>query len=145
MLDTTDRKLLSLLSGDARQPYADLGRQVHLSAPAVHARVKKLESSGAITGYTIRVSPEAVGKPVCAFIRIVANREPCELTAKALAAIPEIEECHSVAGEDCVLAKVRTETPAALQELLQRLREIPGFERTVTTMVLRTHFERGPC
>ena len=119
---------------------------MHLSAPAVHARVKKLEQSGAIRGYTIRVDPERIGKSVCAFIRVLLTGGMCDSVAESLAAMPEIEECFSVAGEDCILVKVRTATPLELQELLQRIGRLPGFGRTVTTIVLRTHFERAmPC
>lgn len=144
MIDGTDRTLLGLLSEDARRPYAELGNEVHLSAPAVHARVKKLEQSGAIRGYTIRVDAERLGKSVCSFIRILLTGGLCEKAATALEAFPEIEECYSVAGEDCILVKARTATPLELQELLQKIGRIPGFGRTVTTIVLRTHFERAP-
>ena len=143
MIDATDRTLLGLLSDDTRQPYAELGQQVHLSAPAVHARVKKLEQTGAIRGYTIRVDPERLGKSLCAFIRISLTGGVCDRTARELEAIPEIEECYSVAGEDCILVKARTATPLELQELLQKIGRLPGFGRTVTTIVLRTHFERS--
>lgn len=144
MIDGTDRTLLGLLSQDARQPYAELGQRVHLSAPAVHARVKKLEQSGAIRGYTIRVNPERLGKPVCAFIRILLTGGLCNTAARSLEMLPEIEECYSVAGEDCILVKARTATPCELQQLLTKIAGIPGFGRTVTTIVLRTHFERAP-
>jgi Lrp/AsnC family leucine-responsive transcriptional regulator len=144
MIDGTDRTLLGLLSEDARQPYAELGQRVHLSAPAVHARVKKLEQTGAIRGYTIRVDPERLGKSVCAFIRILLTGGHCDRATASLQAFPEIEECHSVAGEDCILVKARTATPSELQELLEKIARLPGFGRTVTTIVLRTHFERTP-
>lgn len=143
MIDATDRKLLGLLSDDARCQYGDLGKNVHLSAPAVHARVKKLEQNGVIQSYTVRLHPARVGKPVCAFIRILTTAQCCDQLAKAMSELPEIEECHSVAGEDCLLVKARTSTPEALQNLLQRIQKVPGFSRTITTMVLKSHFERG--
>ena len=144
-IDETDGTLLVLLSEDARRQYADLGKAVHLSAPAVHARVKKMEQSGVICGYSIKVDPESVGKSTCAFIRIMETQtpKPCQTVGDALKAFPEVEECHSVAGEDCILAKVRTATPGALEDLLHRIRQIPGVQRTVTTVVLRSHFERA--
>lgn len=143
MLDSTDRKLLGLLTEDARSQYGDLGKSVHLSAPAVHARVKKLETQGVIEGYTIRVNAASVGRPVCAFIRLITANHTCAEIAKSLRAFAEVEECHSVAGEDCMLVKVRTESPEALQDLLGRMSAVPGFTRTITTIVLKSHFERG--
>lgn len=143
LIDETDGMILKLLSEDARRQYADLGKAVHLSAPAVHARVKKLEQMGIIRGYTIKVDPETLGKPVCAFIRIVESGTPCDDLAAELKVFPEIEECHSVAGEDCVLAKARTSTPYELEMLLKKIRQISGVQKTVTTVALRSHFERG--
>ncbi len=80
---------------------------------------------------------------MCAFIRVNAGNQSCADTAKFLEGFPEIEECHSVAGEDCVLLKVRLATPAELDDLLQKVRKAPGFQRTLTTVVLKSHFERG--
>lgn len=142
-LDQVDKKLLSLLNTNARQQYADLGKALHLSAPAVHARVKRLEKEGIIENFTIKIRPEAANKTVCAFIRVNAGNQSCADTAKFLEGFPEIEECHSVAGEDCVLLKVRVATPAELDDLLQKVRKAPGFQRTLTTVVLKSHFERG--
>ena len=142
-LDSLDRKLLTMLQADARTQYLELGRNLHLSAPAIHARVRKLEKAGVIEGFTIKVRPESIAKFICAFIRISASNSACADTAKLLEKFPEIEECHSVAGEECVLIKVRVANPLELDSLLQRIRKVPGFQRTVTTMVLRTHFERG--
>lgn len=143
MLDDTDRMILRLLTEDSRIQYAELGKKVHLSAPAVHSRVKKLEQSGVISHYTVAIRPEAIDKHVCAFVRIMLGSTPCEETAKRLHDFPEIQECHTTAGEDCILIKVRVTTPTMLDHLLQRMRRIPGIQRTVTTVVLNSHFERG--
>lgn len=142
-LDPQDRKILSILQNDSRTPYAEIGKKVHLSAPAVHARVRKMEQNGVIKRHSIEVAPEKLGANVCAFIRITKTKHACAEVAQHLEKIPEVEECHSVAGEDCLLAKVRTATPLALTHLLDRMRAVPGIERTVTIVVLESHFERG--
>lgn len=142
-LDDTDRKLLSLLAEDARTQYADLGKALNLSPPAVHARVKKLEKEGIIERFTIRLRPEAVDKPVCAYIRLTMGDKPNTETAAFLMKFPEVEECHGVAGEDCMLVKVRVTTPLDLDGLLAKIRKAPGFQKSITMMVLRSHFERG--
>ena len=83
MLDQTDRKLSALLKEDARRKYSELGEAVHLSPPAVHERVKKLERVGTISRYTIEIDPERLGLALRAFVRIHINRIPCEELARA--------------------------------------------------------------
>ncbi len=143
-MDDQNRKLLTLLQQDSRTKYADLGKQVHLSPPAVFERVKKLEQSGVIRRFSVELDPQALGLPLCAFVRISSHhRLRCAELGKALRTLPEIEECHSIAGEDSVLIKVRTATTADLEALLQKVRAVDGVERTLTMVVLLSHFERG--
>ncbi len=142
MLDQTDRMLLALLKQDARRKYSELGEAVHLSPPAVHERVKKLERVGTISRYTIEIDPEKLGLALRAFVRIHVSRIPCEDLARALLAFPEIVECHSSAGEESMLIKVHTTSPSALEALLNRIRQMPGVERVLTSIILTTHFQR---
>jgi Lrp/AsnC family transcriptional regulator, leucine-responsive regulatory protein len=142
--DPVDRKLLGLLKENARATYAELGKRAHLSAPAVYARIRRLELAGVIQSHTVSVDPATIGLPFCAFIRIgTAGDHGCAAIAEKLATSPEIEECHSIAGEDTLLIKVRTPSPIDLEYLIKRIRSIPGIVTTVTTVVLMTHFERG--
>ena len=142
--DPVNRKLLSLLKENARATYAEIGKRAHLSAPAVYERIRRLESAGIIQKHTVTIDPTAVGLPFCAFIRIGTSGDyGCEMIVASLAKNPEIEECHSIAGEDTVLVKARTPSPMDLEYLLKRIRSIPGIVTTVTTVVLLTHFERG--
>jgi Lrp/AsnC family leucine-responsive transcriptional regulator len=142
--DSVNRRLLSLLKENARATYAEIGKRAHLSAPAVYERIRRLESAGVIQKHTIAIDPSAVGLPFCAFIRIgTAGDHGCDAIASSLAKNPEIEECHSIAGEDTVLIKARTPSPRDLEYLIKRIRSIPGIVTTVTTVVLLTHFERG--
>jgi Lrp/AsnC family leucine-responsive transcriptional regulator len=142
VLDKTDRMLLALLKQDTRRKYSELGEAVHLSPPAVHERVKKLERLGAIRRYTIEIAPEMLGLMLTAFVRIQLNRIPCEELAQALQRLPEVVECYSSAGDESMLLKVRAETPTTLEGLLNRVRELPGVERVLTSIVLTTHFQR---
>lgn len=143
MIDETDRKILSLLKQDSRMQYAEIGKKVNLSAPAVHARVKKMEKEGVIRGYTVDISPEALQAPLCAFIRIAKSTGLSVDVAKHLQKIPQIEECHSVAGEDCVMVKARVQSPIELSKLIDKVRSLEAIDRTLTVVVLETHFERG--
>ncbi len=142
-LDAQNRKLLTALRRDTRTKYADLGKEIHLSPPAVFERVKRLERSGVIERFSVELNAKAMGLPLCAFVRIRTHHRACGGFGKALQALPEIEECHSIAGEDCILIKVRVADTEALEALLQKVRGIDGVERTLTTVVLLTQFERG--
>lgn len=143
MVDEVDRKILSLLKNDARTPFAEIGKRVNLSAPAVHARVKKMESSGVIKQHTISVEPKEVDAGLCAFIRLTRNRGMCKDVAAKLSKVKEIEECHSIAGEDCLILKLRVPSTDKLSGILDQVRAIDGIDRTITMVVLETHFERG--
>ena len=142
MLDQIDRMLLALLKEDTKRKYSELGEIVHLSAPAVHERVKKLERAGVIRKYTIEIDPEALGLALQAFIRIHVSRIPCEEMAQSLQSFPEVVECFSSAGEESMLLKVHTGSPPQLETLLNRIRQMPGLERVLTSIVLTTHFQR---
>jgi Lrp/AsnC family leucine-responsive transcriptional regulator len=144
-MDATDRQILNLLRDNARLSYAELARQVGLSAPSVHERVAKLESTGVIRGYRVEVAPEAVGLAVTALIGIVQQTETgIEEVVAALRELPEIESCYFLAGEESFLLKVRVGTMAELEQLIVRLSRIPGVARTRTTVALSTKWEGRP-
>jgi Lrp/AsnC family leucine-responsive transcriptional regulator len=141
-VDDIDRRLVALLVADARASYAELARAVGLSAPSVHDRVRRLERSGAITGYAAVVDPHAVGLGVTALVGIL-QREGVEQDdlATSLAAIEEVEDCWFVAGEEAFVVKVRVADIDALEHILGVLRRTKGVARTRTTVVLSTRFE----
>jgi Lrp/AsnC family leucine-responsive transcriptional regulator len=142
--DPVNRKLLSILRDNARSTYAELGNRAHLSAPAVYERIRRMESAGVIQKHTVTVDPTTIGLPFCAFIRIgTSGDHGCDEIVTSLGKNPEIEECHSIAGEDTVLIKARTPSAMDLEYLIRRIRSIPGIVKTVTTVVLLTYFERG--
>lgn len=144
-MDTLDRRIIAALRENGRATYADLGRQVGLSASAVHERVGKLEATGVITGYHAVVDPSAVGLGVTALIGIhptdIADDED---VAVALAGLSEVESCYRVAGDESFVVKVRVATVDELEHTLGRLRRIDGIARTRTTLVLSTRFESRP-
>ena len=142
MLDQIDRMLLALLKEDTKRKYTELGEIVHLSAPAVHERVKKLEYAGVIRKYTIEIDPEALGLVVRAFVRIHVNRIPCEEVSRALEMFTGVVECYSSAGEESMHIKVHTGSPYQLETLLNSIRTMPGVERVQTSILLTTHFQR---
>ena len=144
-MDSVDRRIIAALRTNGRVTYADLGRQVGLSASAVHERVGKLETSGVITGYHAVVDPRAIGLDVTALVGIhPTDTADDEDVAAALADLPEIESCYRVAGDEAFVVKVRVATVDDLERALNRLRRIPGVARTRSTVVLSTRFEGRP-
>jgi DNA-binding Lrp family transcriptional regulator len=140
-LDRTDFALVQALQEDAARRLEELGRRVGLAPSSVHERLRRLEAGGVIRRWTIECDAAALGLPVLAFVGVRSSR-PCSELRPALEAVPAVEECHSVAGALGMLLKVRVASPAALLELAERLREIPGVEGTETTVVLATQFAR---
>ena len=143
-METIDRKILLLLAGDGRMSYTDLGKATGLSTSAVHQRVKRLEERGLITGYGASIDHAQAGRPLTAFISITPfDPAAADDYPERLAEIAEIESCWSVAGEESYILKIRTATPADLEELLARIRTTANVA-TRTTIVLSTAFENRP-
>lgn len=143
-MDDIDRKLLAALVGGGRATLAALGEVVGLSAPAVHERMYKLESSGAIRGYSAVVDPEGLGVGTAAlvFLRLDGDRAAREGLEAHLASESCVMELHEVAGEDCYVAKVRVESPQRLAEFLGELRDFHPGLTSRSSVVLRSCFER---
>ena len=139
-MDGTTLQILKILQDDARTPNAEIARRVGLAPSAVHERLRKLEERGIVRGYTARLDPKALGLGLLAFVFVRAEeRGGADDTAQQLAAIPEVQEVHHIAGEDCFLVKVRAPDTEALGILLRdRLGALPAVRSTRTTVVLRT-------
>jgi Lrp/AsnC family leucine-responsive transcriptional regulator len=143
-VEDTDREIVRLLTRDGRMSYTDLARTTGLSTSAVHQRVRRLEQRGVITGYNAVVSSDAVGLPLMAFISVTPiDPSAPDAAPERLADLPEIEACHSVAGEESYILKVRVATPGALEDLLARIRSDANVS-TRTTVVLSTPYENRP-
>ena len=141
-MDEVDRRLLDALRANARATYAELGRSVGLSAPSAHDRVAKLEAAGVITGYHAAVAPEALGYSMNALVGVfITDSADTDEIAAALAALPVVEHCWFVAGEETFVIKVGVPDVAALETAIRQLNAIRGVARTRTTVVLSTKFE----
>ncbi|WP_269930925.1 Lrp/AsnC family transcriptional regulator [Aminobacter sp. HY435] len=141
-IDATDRRLLGVLVEDATVSYAELGDRCALSAPAAHERVKRMRRSGAIRQTVALADPKAVGKPLLAFVHVDTKGWGKTPELMAVSSFPEVEEIHTVAGDACLLLKVRTEDTRALEGLLARLYDTPGVTSTRSYVVLSTYLER---
>ena len=139
-LDKTDLQILDLMQANARISNVDMAKQLEMAPSAVLERVKKLEQKNVITDYTTRINPVSLEQKLLAFIFIKANEGmACGETGKQLAKIPEVQEVHNVAGEDCYLVKVRVADSASLIELMRaKFSKISTIQSTRTTIVLET-------
>ena len=143
-VEEIDRAIVALLSGDGRMSFTELAKQTGLSVSAAHQRVRRLEQAGVIKGYAALCSADEIGLPLTAFISI----KPFDAAApddvpQRLEPISAIEACHSVAGDENYILKVRVASPAALEDLLQEIRGVAGVS-TRTTIVLSTSYENRP-
>jgi Lrp/AsnC family leucine-responsive transcriptional regulator len=140
MIDQTSLAILETLQADARISNAELGRRVGLAPSAVFERIRKLEERGAVRGYSANIDPASVDLALLAFVFVRSDeRRGAPLTEAAFVAMPEVQEVHHVAGEDCFLLKVRVRDTLALNELLSdRISALEGVRSTKTTIVLRT-------
>jgi Lrp/AsnC family leucine-responsive transcriptional regulator len=143
-VEQTDRHILALLAADGRTSFTDLAKATGLSVSAVHQRVRRLQERGVLRGFTAQVDTDQIGLPLTAFVSI----KPIDPSApddapERLSGLAAIEACHSVAGEESYILKVRVATPAALESLLQEIRAAAGVS-TRTTVVLSTPYEGRP-
>lgn len=140
MNDTTNRKIIAALQENARISYAELGKQVHLSAPAVAERIRKLESAGIITGYTLKIDLDKLGYPIVALVQCKVFRTK-ERKFKALVlSYDEVIECYNVTGEQAFLVKLAVETMVQLDAILESFCDLSD---THTMMILSTPVDRS--
>ena len=140
-MEDLDRRIVDLLRADGRMSYTDLGKAMGLSTSAVHQRVRRLEERGVIKGYAAVVDPTALDLPLTAFVSITPldPAAPDDIPDR-LRHVKEVEACHSVAGDENYILKVRVRTPADLEDLLARIRATANVS-TRTTVVLSTPWE----
>jgi Lrp/AsnC family leucine-responsive transcriptional regulator len=135
-LDNYNRKILDLLQTNARMSWTEIGRQVHLTAPAVAERVRQLEEAKVITGYRAVVNLRQIGYSFEALIQVTVDSHDA-LDAWA-ARHQEVLALHATTGEHCALLRLGLRDPEHLQALLKSL---GNMGKTSTAMVLSTHME----
>jgi len=140
MIDEIDSTLLRTLQTDARTSNVELARLVGMAPSAVLERVRKLEERGLLAGFVARLNPKALQAGLLAFVFVRAEeRIGDQETAHQLALLPEVQEVHHIAGEDCYLVKLRVADTDALSVLLrEKFAAISTIRSTRTTIVLQT-------
>ena len=133
LLDSVGWDILCALQADARLSYAEIGRQVGLSAPAVMERVRRMEDAGIITGYHARVDVTRLGLSVMAIIRVRYPGERYKQIHRLVQDCTEVLECHHVTGDDCLIIKVAAESMRHLESLIGRF---GAYGQTTTSVVM---------
>ena len=138
-LDAIDARILSALVDNARISIAELARTVGLSSPSVSERVRRLEETGVIEGYTVKINPQALGLPLTAWLRIRPTPGKLDKVAEVLRGLPEIVECDRITGEDCFIARAHVQSVEALEKLIDQV--IP-YAMTNTSIIQSSPVER---
>ena len=142
MLDSTDRALIALLRENARIGHAEAARRLKLSRTTVQARVESLERRGIIVGYTARLAEEVSRRMVRAHVTIVVAPTASGGVVSALQRMPDMRALHSVAGVFDLLAVVEAEDVPSLDAAIDKIGALEGVERTQSSIILSTKFER---
>lgn len=140
MIDATNRKILKALLENARISFAELGKRVHLSAPAVAERVRKLEAAGVITGFSARVDLDRLGYPIVALVQCKVFRTKEKAFKALMLDCPEVVECYNVTGEQAFLVKLAVQSMSQLDLILERFCTLSD---TNTMMILSTPVDCG--
>jgi len=140
MIDAVDLNILKILQKKARIPNVEVARQVDMAPSAVLERIRKLEKQGYIDGYEVRLNPERFRRNLVAFVMVTTrNLKDHKKVAGQLAAIPEIQEVHEIAGEDGLMVKIRISDTAELGRFIQnRIATIDQVNSTRTMIALST-------
>lgn len=142
-VDKLDRNLLALLQADARASAADLARRLGVARTTVLARLARLEKSGVILGYTVRLAQAGSGSGVEAYVGVTTAPKAAALVTQRLAALPELRQLCSVSGEFDYLALLHADSTARLDVLLDEIGAIEGVLKTTTSVVLARRIDRA--
>ena len=141
-MDSTDKKLLALLQADAREPTSSIARKLGISRSTVQSRMERLEERGVIGGYTVRLTEDYARARIRAHVLITVAPKLAPRVDAELQKIPEVTSLYSISGANDLIAILAAETTGEMDKILDKIGRISGIERTTTSIVLSTKFER---
>jgi len=142
LLDELDRALIAQLQANARASTADLARRLGVARTTVVARLARLESSGTITGYTVRLAATEGSEGVQAFVNLAVSPKAARAVIERLSLLPELRQLAAVSGEFDYIAVLRAPSTQRLDALLDEIGEIEGVLRTTTSVLLAMRVDR---
>ena len=143
-MDALDQTLLGLLRVDARTSIADLAKALSVSRATIGNRIRRLEQTGVIVGYTVRLRPDAQPDEIKAWISIAVEGDKTPQVVRALLGEPAVTALHDTNGRWDLLAELRAASITKLSEILERVRTIKGIETTETSIHLQTFCRSQP-
>ena len=141
-LDDLDRRLIARLQANARTSTAGLARQLGVARTTVVARIARLESGGAIVGYTVRLAATEGDRGVMAYVNLSVSPKAARAVIERLSLLPELRQLAAVSGEFDYLAVLRASNTQRLDALLDEIGEIDGVLRTTTSVLLAMRVDR---
>lgn len=141
-ITAADQRLLSLLRENARASTAEVARRLKLSRTTVQSRIDRLERDGVIAGYTVRVADAAEHGRIRAHILVTVMPRRMGSVVEALRVMPEVRALHSVSGPSDLIALASAPDVEAMDALTDRIGLVDGVERTTSSIILSTKFER---
>jgi DNA-binding Lrp family transcriptional regulator len=138
-MDTTDRRLLSLLRDDARMPVAAMAKSLGVSRGTVQNRLARLEADGTVLGYTVRLKNASDDERIRAFMTVAVEGNRTDEVLKALRGDPAVCALHTTNGRWDIVAELHSESLEAVDKVLGRIRLIDGISSTETSLLLSTH------
>ncbi len=141
-MDHLDQRIVDLLVDDARQSVTVMAKRLHVARSTLQDRIGRLERSGVITGYTVRLGPAATGRRVTAHVAITIDLKRGDHVQQTLRRIAGVRTLHTVSGPFDLIAVVAAERTAEIDCILDRIGGIPGVDRTTSSIILTTKFDR---
>jgi DNA-binding Lrp family transcriptional regulator len=140
--DELDHRLLALLRKDARMPIARLSKSLGVSRASVYARLQKLQEGGVIEGFTVRLNANFDRRLIRAHVLLKVTGKLARATEKQLQSMPEIMALHAISGVYDLIAELEAASAADLNELIDRIAELEGVEKTTSSILLATKWSR---
>lgn len=141
-MDELDEHLLSRLRDNARAPVAELARALGLSRTTIQSRLARLERSGVIAGYAVRLAGAYEAARVHAFVMLTVEPKQAAAVTSALKRLPGVRRLQSVSGPFDMIASIDADGVRAMDALIDEIGALKGVERTNSSIVLSTKFDR---
>lgn len=144
-IDSLDKKIIKLITKNARIPYLEVARECNVSGAAIHQRIQKLTNIGVISGSKFIIEPKKIGYKTCAYMGIFLDKASLYNSVMAdLKKIPEITQCHFTTGNYSIFIKIYAKDNEHLKSILSdNIQLIPGISRTETFISLEVGFNRS--
>lgn len=142
-MDDIDKQMVGLLSGNARMPVATIAKRLKLARSTVQARLDRLETTGVIAGYTLRLGEAARQRRIIATVLLTIELRQQPQIVQRLKSMPEVERVFTASGRFDLILSLATPTTEAMDDLLDRIGAIPGIRTSESLIHLATKFDRA--